>query len=138
MAENSFYKDWEILTAAEIWVQLSDYAKERIDFVLRFDKDYLSWLNELSVPNRNSFHSEFEIEEGHTVVLNCLKNNRPCYIEYQGEDGVCIYTKCKMVRESYFADFQNTNSVEFDTDQGRVKLDSDKIIRVAYNLEGLA
>ena len=139
MAQNQFYKDWAILTVAEIWEQLSDYAKERINFVLQESApDDLEWYKGLPIPNENSFHSEFEFEKGNAVIVNCLKNKQPCYIEYQGDDGVCIFKQCKMVRESYFADFTGTKTIEFDTDQGRVSLDVNKILRAAYELEGLA
>ena len=135
MYQNPLYAEWAEMTAADIWDQLSAYAKRRIRFVFEdvFPEE-LEWFDNLHMLGNNSFYSEFSCKSTEGILLNCIKHDIPCNVEYQDESAVRIYHQCKIAKESFF---KYDGTIEVDTDKGRVRLDLQKIKRVSSSPEGL-
>ena len=132
MANDPLYAEYARLTATDIWEQLSDYAKTRIHFVLsELLPEDLSWYESLRKPDEEYFYSEVRCS-GSNVVLDCMKNEKAFCVEYEGEDGICIYKQCVFVPRSYDGD-----SIEVNSASGTVRLVLDRIIRSAYTAEEL-
>ncbi len=93
-AEDPFLSGYAINAACDIWEQLSDYGKTRIRFVLEnLMPTELSWydkLNQMQYTKRDLFTSEALCSktEGCQSIIECLKNERPVFIEYDGESGI--------------------------------------------------
>ncbi len=136
MGEDPALKPYATLSAAAIWQQLSDYAKERIIFVLtNLMPDELSWYRNLDVEIAQSFQTEYECRstEGAGVIMDCMKNEKPCFVEYQNEDETTMFlSNCRFVPRSYEGE-----SIEVTSDQGNHLLILRKILRSAYIEEGL-
>ena len=91
MAGNPLYAEYARLAATDIWEQLSDYAKTRIHFVLsELMPEDLTWYKSLRKSDNETFYSEVRCS-GPSVVLDCMKNGKPFCVEYDGENGICIY-----------------------------------------------
>ena len=132
MSENKLYAEYAISMAANIWEQLSDYAKDRIKYVLKeLLPDDLKWYENLSLSNNNYFMNESQCSEGKSIILDCLKNNKLCYLQYRGDAGLQFYSECKIIR------FEG-KYVIIESKQGDVKLEFDKIECEAYTPEKLA
>ena len=132
MADNPLYADYARLAAADIWEQLSEYAKERINYVLsELLPEELSWYESLRKPDARYFYSEVRCS-GANVVIDCIKNGKTFCVEYESEDGICIYNQCKVIPRSY-----DGSSVEISSASGCVRLDLDRITRSAYTAEEL-
>ena len=132
MADDPLYAEYARLAAADIWEQLSDYAKTRIHFVLsELLPEDLSWYENLHKPDDEYFYSEVRCS-GPSVMLDCMKNGKSCCVEYNGEDDICLYKHCSYVPCSY-----DGNSIEVNSANGCVRLFINRIIRSAYTAEGL-
>ena len=132
MAENPLYQEYAWHAAADIWEQLSDYAKTRIHFVLaEIVPEDLSWYESLRKDDEEYFYSEVRCSQGNNI-LDCMKNDKPFHVEYDGDEGVCIYDHCTFVPHTYSED-----GITVDCTQGRVRLIFDKVIRTSYSAEGL-
>lgn len=132
MAENPLYSEYARLTAADIWEQLSDYAKTRIHFVLStLLPEDLSWYEGLRKKNNSSFFPEACCSQGNNI-LYCIKHEKPFFVEYNGENGICIYSRCRFIPQTY-----NETSIEVDCNAGRICLQLDRIIKTAYTAENL-
>ena len=130
MADDPLYAEYARLAATDIWEQLSDYAKTRIHFVLsELLPEDLSWYESLRKPDDEYFYSEVRCS-GSSVVLDCMKNGKTFCVEYEGEDGVCLYKQCSFIPRSY-----DGNSIEVNSASGCVRLILDRIIRSAYTAE---
>ena len=82
MAENPLYTEYAKLTAANIWEQLSDYAKMRIRFVLsKLLPEDLSWYESLRKDDGCSFRTEVRCSQGNNI-LDCIKNGKFFFVEY--------------------------------------------------------
>lgn len=99
------YEEYATSTATSIWLQLSEYAQNRIlemAEILNIDKNWFKKLDIMSKDDSNSnlFRSELDCSkiEGLGSILNCLKNGKLCFIEYENEDGAILYYKeCKIL-----------------------------------------
>lgn len=132
MSDDPLYAEYARLAAADIWEQLSDYAKTRIHFVLsELLPEDLTWYESLRKSDKDYFYSEVRCG-GAGVILDCMKNGKSFYAEYDSANGLCIYKKCKYVPHTYTGD-----SIEIDCSSGRILLSLDKIIRSAYTAEEL-
>lgn len=89
MSQNKALHGYAMKTASEIWEQLSDSAKARILLVLReLMPDEVEWYQNLSATDDNTFWPEDRCSTyGGNVVLECLKNGLPCWIEYKTDSG---------------------------------------------------
>ena len=132
MASDPLYAEYARYAAMDIWEQLSDYAKTRIHFVLsELLPEDLEWYESLRKSDDEHFYSEVRCS-GTNVILDCMKNEKPFYVEYDGEDGICIYSRCMYIPQTY-----NGSSIEVNTTMGQVCLVFDKVIRSAYTVEEL-
>ena len=131
MSDDPLYAEYARLTATDIWEQLSDYAKTRIQFVLSdLLPEDLSWYANLRKSDQQSFHSEVRCSVKNNVALDCIKNGKPFYVEYESETGLCLFSKCTFVPQSYSGE-----SFEVDCDKGRLRLELSKIVRSTYTVE---
>ena len=133
MCDDPLYAEYARLVAADIWEQLSDYAKTRIHFVLSelLPEDW-AWYEKLRKQDDESFYSEYRCSLNGNVFLDCIKNEKSFCVEYEGEDGICLYNNCVFVPGSMM-----NMSFEVDSNQGKVRLHFDKILRSAYTVEEL-
>jgi len=126
-------------SAKTMWAQLSDYARNRIIEIccplLSLDA---AWYKELDlevsqIVDKDLFLSERQCSriEGAGCVLDCLKNQKSCVVEYLSED-----EKVDLYQVSKVTDY-NTGSVWVDVDGRIIELELDKILRSAYSIEEL-
>ncbi len=129
-------KHYAIGSAAAIWQQLSEYAKERILFVMtEIMPDEITWYRNLEEEEKEMFQTEYQFRssEGTGVLMDCMKNEKSCHVEYQKEDGSSLFLKnCIFVPRSY-----NGDGIEVHSDQGKLFLYFSRILRSAYTEEGL-
>lgn len=133
MSEEPMYAQYAQLAAADIWEQLSDYAKNRIHYVLSvLLPEDLSWYERLKKTDEQSFYSEVRCSSNQNVVLDCIKNGKSFYVEYACEAGRRLYSQCTFVPRTYTGD-----SIEIESSEGRVRLSLANIVRSAYTAEEL-
>lgn len=131
MSKDPIYTEYARLAAADIWEQLSDYAKTRIHDVLsELLPEDLSWYEGLQKEDDEYFYSEKRCSPAGNVFLDCIKNDKSFCVEYAGDDGVCFYNNCKFVPRS-----MGDGCFDVTSDQGTVCLHFDKILRSAYSAE---
>lgn len=140
MSTDPLYTDYARLAAADIWEQLSDYAKSRIRYVLsELLPEDLSWYESLNKTDDTFFHTELQCSSvdvhNKNVFLHCMKNDMAFCVEYQTDDGPEIYSPCRFVHATYDSVNQ---SFEVTCPQGRIRLFTDRILRCAYTPEELA
>ena len=132
MSENPLYKDYAQLAASDIWGQLSDYAKTRIDFVFsELLPEDLTWYKNLKMNDEETFLTEQQCSEGNHI-LDCLKNGKTFYAECNTPNGVRIYRQCCCLSHTY-----DGHGIEIECTEGRVRLNIDEVIKTAYTAEGL-
>lgn len=133
MSENRLYENYAKTAAAEIWEQLSDYAKKRINFVLsELLPDDLAWYESLEKSENNHFVSEYECSINHDVIGDCLKNNKRFCIELRNGEK---YSNCHNC--SFFMGSDNIEYITFTSDEGKRTLPFENILRSAYTPEEL-
>ncbi len=136
MADNPLYTSYAEASAADIWQQLSDYAKKRIRFVLsELLPEDLSWYETLE-EKTDSFYTERRCSVNGDVWLDCMKNGKSFCVEYRTDGGTVFYEDCRFVPHSYRRK-KNGIVIEVDCRQGRKSLDSDHVIRSSYSAEEL-
>ncbi len=136
MAEDPLYTQYARASAAEIWEQLSDYARNRIRFVLgELLPEDLSWYENLETGD-NRFSTEQDCSVNGNVWIDCIKNDKPFFVEYQEDSGVVFYEDCHFVPKSYNQNEYNI-TIEVECRQGRKKLVSERVLRSAYTIEEL-
>lgn len=133
MAEDPLYAEYAKLTAADIWEQLSNYAQNRIRTVLsELLPEDLSWYESLQKPDDDYFYSEYRCSVGRNIYMDCIKNDKQFFIEYNDENGAFILDHCRIVPGSLCDD-------HFDVvcTQGEFHLTCDRILRSGYTAEEL-
>lgn len=123
MREEPAYSIYAELMAASIWHQLSDYARNRVLYLAQDQiPDDIEWYRKLDrMALGGSFYSELmcSYDEGPSRVLDCVKNHKPCFIEYLEEDGTkSIYENCLILK--YHVD---TVTVEHQSQLLELRLD---------------
>ena len=137
MAENPLYKQYAEASAADIWEQLSDYARQRIRYVLTdLLPEDLSWYESLEKPDEDAFYTERRCSVDGNVWLHCLKNGMSFCVEYQEDEGPAVYTNCRIIRDTYFDDSREFDFI-VECDQGRKTLRNSRVLRSCYTLEEL-
>ena len=136
MAENPLYSAYARLTGAEIWDQLSPYAKKRIHFVLgELMPEDLKWYESLG-SSEHSFHTEEMcsrvMNTGSSVLLDCIKNGKSFCLE-QDEH---VYQNCQVIEGSYKFD-NGCPQVDVECSAGRITVYIRRVIRSAYTIEEL-
>lgn len=140
MAENPDYKRYAETTAANIWEQLSDYAKDRIHKVIGpILPGDVSWYDSLERDRDNTFYTENDCSVPDNVFLESIKSdgNKPCYIEYEKDGKTVIYKNCVFVPGSYGMTEDGAETLEVDCSAGRVTLESRCISRTSFTKEEL-
>ncbi len=136
MADRPLYADYARATAADIWQQLSDYAKKRIRFVLsELLPEELAWYEDLEA-KENSFSSERRCSVPGNSLLDCLKNGKPFFLEYRKDGGTVILENCRAVPGS-FRPKDAGFTLEIERPEGRMTVDSEEVLRSAYAIEEL-
>ena len=132
MSENRHYANYARNTAADIWEQLSDYAKKRIHYVLSdLMPDDLSWYESLERTD-NHFCTEYECSVNNDVIVDTIKNGKTCFVQaIEGNEPV-IYHNCRIVSE-----YDDFTRFKITSDEGEKMLTSDNYIRSAYTPEEL-
>lgn len=132
LSDNRHYEYYARATAAEIWEQLSDYAKKRIHYVLsELLPDDLSWYESLERMD-NHFRTEYECSVNNDVIIDTIKNNKRCFVQAIEDDELVIYHNCRIIRE--YDDFTRFKII---SDEGEKMLTPDNYIRSAYTPEEL-
>lgn len=138
MSQNTALNSYSMKTASEIWEQLSDYAKERILYVMKnLMPDEVEWYQGLSRSEKNkdygeeSFWPEYRCSSfGTSTIIECLKNGFPCNIEYQTEDGSQFY-KDVMIKQYY------DGQLVVKIGDSEITLESKRVLRSSKNQEEL-
>lgn len=133
MSQNSAFKVYAEEMARSIWTQLSDYAKNRILYVMEnLIPDELEWYKNLNIEKDDSFYNEIRCSstEGAGCVLDCLKNGKECFVEYQENEKTTFYENCKILK--YLDD-----KIRIECKGKLFDLEIDKILRSSYTLEEL-
>ena len=137
MAKDPLYKKYAEATAFDIWEQLSDYAKDRIRFVLTdLLPEDLSWYEGLEKEDEDTFYTERRCSVDGDVWLDCMKNEKPFCVEYQSNEGPVIYTNCRFIHRSYRHE-AGSMVIDVQCDQGRKSLKGSRVLRSCYTLEEL-
>lgn len=133
MSYDPLYKEYALLIATDIWQQLSNYAKDRIRFVLsELLPEDLSWYENLKKDDNEYFYPEYRCSPNGNVFLDCIKNGKTFCVEYDGDKGISLYKDCVFVPRS-----NQDGSFEVNCNHGKVRLHYDKILRSAYTIEEL-
>ena len=135
-AENSIFETEAMITASDIWNQLSDYARSRIRFVLSecLMIEDLAWYESLAHLDDagNSFHTEKKNTKDRGFIFDCVKNHTvPFCIEYNDNGKTTILKDCtgeKIIKGE---------EITVRTGSGIHKLRIKDIARVAYTIEEL-
>ena len=135
-AGNPIFETEATKTAADIWNQLSDYARNRIKFVLSrcMMIEDLAWYESLAELEDidNSFHTEKKSTKDRGFIFDCVKNHtKPFCIEYNDNGKTVILKDCTGER------LLIGGEITVKTESGIKKLSIDDIIRVAYTIEEL-
>ena len=133
MSQNSAFKVYAEEMARSIWTQLSDYAKNRILYVMEnLIPDELEGYKNLNIEKDDSFYNEIRCSstEGAGCVLDCLKNGKECFVEYQEIEKTTFYENCKILK--YLDD-----KIRIECKGKLFDLEISKILRSSYTLEEL-
>lgn len=136
MSRDRRLKRYATLSAATIWQQLSDYAKNRIMEVMEqgIFPDDTSWYKYLDEEDLKSFYSEKECSspEGEGSILNFMKNGKRFFLEYRDEttDKSLIFNvvRVRMGEEGTY---------EITTDKGIRIIQKNRIISTAERMDDL-
>ena len=135
MAENPDYKRYAETTAANIWEQLSDYAKDRIHKVIGpILPGDVSWYDSLERELDSTFYSV-----PGNVFMESIKSDgtKPCYIEYEKDGETVIYENCVFVPGSHGMTEAGAETMDVDCSVGRVTLENSCIRRTSFKIEEL-
>lgn len=101
MSKNPDLRPYAMKVAGEIWEQLSVRAKNRIEFVMKeLMPDDINWFGNLEkVGDEDTFWPEYICSSyGTNCILECLKNNLSCYIEYRENDKTKVIKVDKVIK----------------------------------------
>ena len=117
MAKNKVYRKYAINSAAVIWNQLSDYAKNRIQYVLdELMEVETTFYDELPL-DEEYFKDEIKCSciQGVNGVMNYLKNQKSFYIAYYNDDHSLIIQKhCEILK---YTGLENITLHDIDKDK---------------------
>lgn len=134
LSENPLYTHYAHAIASDIWEQLSEYAVNRIRTVLsQLLPEDLAWYESLQKDYEDYFFSEIRCSPQEDVlgcVLDCIKNDKEFFVEYNTGNDVHIYRNCHYIPRTY-----NGQSLEVNCTEGQIHLDFDKILRTSYTAE---
>ena len=120
--------------AVNVWQQLSDHTKNRIFYVFEnLMSEDIDWYKRLDEAEREDhFQTEAYLSRrGSNSILDCLKNRKKCYIEYENEDGsFAFFQNCTVVKLC-------GENVVVEHSEGTSELMISRILRNAYTKEEL-
>ncbi len=132
MSEDPLFGNAAKIAAANIWEQLSDYAKRRVPEVMR---DLLledtTWYENLKTPDNSHFYSERVLSTDLNKMFYTTKNMIPFCIEAQDGNDKHIYTNCSLLHQS------SPDNYTIKSDQGEITLNKNDITQIAYSVDGL-
>jgi len=136
MYEEPAFKQYALLSAKAVWQQLSDYAKERIIKVSEeLIPDEVDWYKDLDKECGEMFYTERECSstDGAGVILDCIKNDKICFVEYLIDDRKTVFlSNCKVIRGSF-----KEGSLKVKCDEEEYTLALSNVLRSAYIKEEL-
>lgn len=136
MSEKWAYARYAETAAADIWAQLSDYAKKRIHYVLsELLPDDLSWYEKLEKKDNSLFYTERACSVPNYDVMYCVKNGKTFRAEIRDGEKTRIYSNCRDCGFERTED--HSEAVSFMTDEGRITVPEENIVRFAYIPEEL-
>jgi hypothetical protein len=127
MSEKEAYKNYAVNGAKTIWIQLSDYAKQRIFTVSEGLGIDTSWYKSLETNISNLFHTEYMCSTvyGSESLLLCFKNGLPCFIEYIDDSGkTIIYKNCNIIKHTH-------GQVTVEMAGQQLILEADRVVKAA-------
>lgn len=128
LTDDPVMKGYAWTQARNIWMQLSDYAKNRILYVTQhLMVDNYEWYRTLESPTKNGFQTESQCGS----IVDCLKNGKTCCIEYQPDESgeTIFYRDCAVLRVQYPTAVIRPSGME------EIVIQLDKIVRSAYHEE---
>ncbi len=129
MSEDPDYAKYAETIAADIWDQLSDYAKNRIHYVLTdLLPEDLTWYESLGKPDKNLFYPERTCSVPDNVLIDSIKNDKKFLVEMK--DGT-KYSNCSKCR------YISATEVRFMSGQEEKIVLKENILRSAYLPEEL-
>lgn len=133
MCEEPTMKPYALNVAGNIWVQLSDRAKNRIVYVLtELIPDDVEWYTSLEDKGSYAFSSERLISSvSRDCLMYVMKADEGCFIEYDGENGHEII-KADLVHFSW------TDEITIIVNGSPRTIDKSKILCSALTIEQLA
>lgn len=136
MSQDPVYHSNAMTFASSVWDQLSEYAKARILYVTEhLVKENVDWFHELeNYRSGHLFLSEFQSgrNERANRLIDCLKNRKPCFLEYLQEDGtIRFFENCKVTN------MLSSDCVVIDTGIEEIVLDTGRVLCSAFTREEL-
>lgn len=132
MSENPLFSNSAKIAAANIWEQLSDYAKRRIPEVMQ---DLLSedttWYENLKTMDNKLYNTERTCSTDTDIIFYSIKSRETFFIEVRDGDKKHIYKNCRTV------DFDDLDNYTIMTGEGEITLNKKDIIQIAYTLDEL-
>lgn len=137
MSEDRQYKNYAETIAADIWEQLSDYAKERIRIVFskKMSEDF-TWYKSLKKPySDNLYLNEQTCSVDQDVIMYCMKNEKSFCVEVLDGDKHIIYENCTDCHRGVTSD--HLPCTTFITEGREITVLNKNILRSAYIREEL-
>lgn len=131
MSEQPQFTNYAETAAADIWDQLSDYAKKRISYVMSdLMHEDPGWYESLKKRDNHLFNTERAYSNGTNIIFYSLKNEEKFCVEVKDGDKTLIYTNCTVIS-------WNNNSVTVMSDEGEKTFLMKNVLRGAYTKEEL-
>lgn len=94
--------------------------------------DELDWYESLEEEKKDSFYSETRCSntEGAGCVLDCLKNGKTCFVEYNDGENTIFYEDFKIIK--YLGDL-----IRIDCKDQIIDLEINNIVHSSYTAEEL-
>lgn len=127
------YERFALLTAVNIWSELSDYARERINRLsdtLALDRVWLRKIQRMSEEGvSNLFQTERACSDVDTVMSLIMihKSGEKCFIEYKDESGQIVFLKDVRIVSNGKTDF----TYRSEKIEGTLK--KDQVLRITTN-----
>ena len=132
MSEDPLFGDAAKITAANIWEQLSNYAKKRVPEVMRnLLLEDITWYENLKTPDNSHFYTERVLSTDINKMFYTTKNMIPFCVEARDGNEKHIYTNCRLLHQS------GPDNYTIQSDQGEITLNKNEITQIAYSIDGL-
>lgn len=134
MSEHVEYAGYAMPMARSMWQQLSEYAQQRVFFVMEnlLKKDTV-WYKSLDEKEERSYRTEKECcMDGDRVIMYCLKGNedRLCNIEYRDGEESEFLTDVRVLEYS-------EEGIKINVGGKERVLDPEKVVRSSFHKENM-